>query len=354
MHSVRYVEEKTPDWERVREILQLSAQANHWTNFGPVSRALEQSLADALELHPDRSVVMCSSATAAIHALAGVHAARQGRKLRWISSAYTFFSVRSGALADSVGFVDCDEQAMLDLRKVDGIPADAWDGLIVTNIFGLAPDAQRYVEYCRARQKALIVDSAQALLGVTRGDADAPMEAISFHHTKPWGVGEGGCALVRREDESLVRAAINFGVSAPEAIRPYCGNGKISDIACAAILDRWERMTTWASLYAEQRRRIAALGADSGLVELRRATSGAVTQSVPFIMPGPLAMDKLGGYSFDMRKYYRPLASGFPRAEEIFSRMLNVPCHPGMAAISDDELRRVLDAIGKRSRQLAN
>ena len=37
-------------------------------------------------------------------------------------------------------------------------------------------------------------------------------EILSFHHTKPWGFGEGGAVICETFDEKIVRQLINFGV----------------------------------------------------------------------------------------------------------------------------------------------
>ena len=68
----------------------LRRQPTHWTNFGPVCRALERVLEHVWELPRERAVVMCSSGTAALYALSGLHAFRLGRPLRWVGSGYGF------------------------------------------------------------------------------------------------------------------------------------------------------------------------------------------------------------------------------------------------------------------------
>lgn len=53
-------------------------------------------------------------------------------------------------------------------------------------------------------------------------------------------------------------------------------------------------------------------------------------------------MADLTGQPFDMGKYYPPLGKGYPKAAHIFSRIVNIPCHSGMAAIPNDVLKAVL------------
>jgi dTDP-4-amino-4,6-dideoxygalactose transaminase len=338
---VRFVEDKPIDWRRVQEILECSRRANRWTNFGPVSQALEQALEFVLQLPPDRAVVVCSSASTGLTALAGLHAVKRGRPLRWLVSAYTFAIQRTGVLSDSI-IVDCNDLGLLDLAAVKNLREEQWDGMIVTNLFDALENFDRFVRFCRKRGKALILDSAGAMLGLDRRAAAMPAEAISFHHTKPWGVGEGGCVIVDRADVPLVRSALNFGMGQPEVLKPFAGNGKISEFACALILDRLERLPAWSSFYIGQRHRLAKLCKEAGLPTLGHRPAGAVIASLPVLAARPIQMADLTGQPFDMGKYYPPLGKGYPKAAHIFSRIVNIPCHSGMAAIPNDVLKAVL------------
>src|SRR4051812_43130074 len=68
-----YLENKQPNHYRVKELLGLSADANHWANGGPVSQLLEHRIAEITRLHSDRTVVVCANGTAALNVLAGLH-----------------------------------------------------------------------------------------------------------------------------------------------------------------------------------------------------------------------------------------------------------------------------------------
>lgn len=342
---VAFVEAKQIDWRRVQEILGPSQRANHWTNFGPACRALEGAVAHLLELPPERSVLACASATTGLAALAGLHAARAGRRLRWVVSSYTFFNQRLGPFADAI-VVDCGDDGLINRDAMATLPAEGWDGLVLTNLFGAVSDYRPYAAFCRARGKALIVDSAAALFGPLRSAADLPEEAISFHHTKPWGVGEGGCVVVAREDAALVQSMLSFGVGGPDTLRPYSGNGKISDIACALILERLERLPDWAPRYREQRNRIERLGAALGLRPLHPAPDTALRGSVPFLAPRPVPVGALPDAGVRMCKYYPPLDRQCGNAMRIFDHIVNVPCHPDMSRLPDEVVIAALRRLG--------
>lgn len=338
---VRHVENKHIDWERVREITTLSERTGQWANFGPVSAALERALECILGLPDNRAIVMCASATVGLQVLAGLEAARRGRPLRWAVSAYTFFSQRIGPFSDSI-VVDCDDCGIIDLEAVAALPDEAWDGLVVTNLFAGLPSARAFAAFCHALSKAIIVDSAAALFGPDRSWAGQSNEAISFHQTKPWGVGEGGCVIVDRDDATLARSLINFGIGAPPALKTFAGNGKISDIACAVILERLERLPSWARSYDAQRLRIETMCRALGVPLLLQAPRDAILASVPALSAQPVGRDDFAGIGFDVGKYYPPLDDRCPTARGIFARIVNMPSHRGMEAVDTQALTRAL------------
>lgn len=346
---VRYVEDKRADWGRVQEILTLSERARQWANFGPVALALERALEHVLALPAERAVVACASATVGLQALAGLHAVKRGRPLRWAVCDYTFFSQRTGIFADAIA-VDCGEDGIVDLDALAALPDESWDGLVVTNLFAGLPDLGRFARFCAARGKALIADSAAALFGPDRAPdgtgAGHPDEAISFHHTKPWGLGEGGCVIVDRRDVPLIRAALNFGVGGPDLLKRFSGNGKISDIASAPILERLERLSQWAPSYQAQRARIEDACANAGLPLLIAAPRAAILASVPVLAARTIGAGDVADFGFDLGKYYPPLGGGV-RARRLFARIVNIPSHAGMAAIGTDAIAGLLAALSK-------
>ena len=347
---VRFVEAKPFDAGRLTAILEDSILMNHWTNGGPTAARLEAMVHRRLGISESRCVVVASSATAALLAMAGVFAHRLGRPVRWIGSSFGFFSGRIGPLAGSIDFVDCGADGSLDLECVEGRPANAWDGLLVTNVFGSAPDLARYSEYCRSRGKLLLADNAMAFLGFDRSSLDTPDEIISFHHTKPWGFGEGGCAVLPRPYAELFRHLLNFGHQAPTSLAAFAGNGKMSDLAAAAVIARLEAEDEWAPLYRTQWQRIADLGIRSGLSLLNRPAPGAVPGFVAFEAPGSIAGRLIAGRGVPMAKYYPPL-SETARAHDLYDRNVCVACHPGMAFLPDaaiaDELTRIEALAGR-------
>ena len=341
--DLRFVEAKQIDWERIKRILAASERENHWTNFGPVSRRLEATLAEMLELHSDSAVVVTSSATAALFAIAGVSAAHMRCSVRWVTSAFGFFSTRIGPLA-SVQFVDCDDSGLLDLAHLAEMPEDSWDGLLVTNVFSARATMADYVQFCRQRGKAIIIDNAMCLLGYDRTSLDAPPEIISFHHTKPWGFGEGGCAVVPRNDVPLVRNLVNFGHLAPPQLSMFAANGKLSELGAAAILQRLEQLQEWAPAYTAQWCRIAEIATAAGFNIFQKPAAGSVIGFVPLLAPRSVSAARIRASSLPMAKYY-PLLEDLPNARALYAHVVCVASHANLAALSDAIIEQELSSL---------
>eukprot|EP00953_Heterococcus_sp_UTEX-ZZ885_P000825 967-Heterococcus_DN1.PRE.1 len=121
---------------------------------------------------------------------------------------------------------------------------DDIDGIIVTNIFGVACDVLWYEQWCQQHNKLLLFDNAATAIGYA---ADGRCihdigngSIISLHETKPIGRGEGGAVIVDSEVQQHVMCAMNFGFSAATGVRlghRGCSNWRMSDIAAAAICD---------------------------------------------------------------------------------------------------------------------
>ena len=343
-----FIEAKRPDPQRLAALLARSARDNHWANNGPIVRLLEERLTQVAQLNDDQAVIACSSGTAALNLLAGLHAIKLGRPLRWAVSAFGFFSTFIGPFTNAT-MIDCDDQGMLDLDALAEKPSDQYDGVCVTNLFGLPHDIGPTLQFCREHNKPLIIDNAFGLMDTHRKQyANAP-EIVSLHHTKPWGFGEGGCAIVHRKDEDLARSLINFGVGYESLAAPYGFNGKMSDVSAAYILDRIEQANEWAPRSAQQVTRVEQLVAKADL-PLKPLTPcdtppAGLAQAV-FVAQDPIGDEQLNNPHVVLRKYYRPMTKPWPKsATDLYNHILNVPCHPGLANVADKDLIETLRQV---------
>lgn len=343
---VPFVEVKHPDYAHVRELLAASEASGTWSNFGPLSRALEQRTAELLALPAHRRVVACANGTVALHALVLLHEHLAGRPLRWVVSAFTFHAQRQGPLAGAA-VVDCDARGYLDLDALAALDPGGYDGIVVTHLFGSERRVDAYEELAARHGKALLFDSATCFATAFDGTppaAGAAAELFSFHHTKPCGFGEGGCVVVPAACEDTFRSLVNFGLYKAIDTGPRSGNGKMSDVAAAFILDRLRGLEAIAAAHRAQQRRLAAIARELGLELLvDGGGEGALPNLVPILFPRPVSLERFREAPLVTHKYYRPLLPR-PRADDLYARIVCLPCHAGVAALSDDALGATLAA----------
>ena len=341
---IPFVEAKHPDYQHVRDLLAASEASGTWSNFGPVSLRLEATIAEALELPPTRRAVACANGTVALHGLVLLHEHLAERPLRWVVSAFTFHAQHQGPLAGAQ-VLDCDEGGLLDAEALAALPADSWDGVIVTHLFGAARDVERYEAIAERAGKVLLFDSATCF-GTSYRDEPVGRfgagEVFSFHHTKPCGFGEGGCAVVPAALEDTFRSLINFGLYKGIDTGPRSANGKMSDVAAAFILDRLRRRDAIRGAHREQFGRLAACARDLGLALLGDGLdAGAFPNLAPVLASQPIGLEPLSAGPLVVHKYYRPIASR-PRADALYARVVCFPCHGGVAALTDRDLQRAM------------
>ena len=205
---------------------------------------------------------------------------------------------------------------------------------------------------CRDLGKELIVDSAGLLLGFARNDPWWSVdEILSFHQTKPWGMGEGGCAIVAKEHAPILRKFMNCGEGLDQNARAKAVNIKISDFSCALILQRLLRAPDWSVAHQAQARRILEIAGKAGLRPLAPLDLSVMTPPhLPMLARCPIAETSLAGNNFVMRKYYKPLADLSGNANTIYEHIVNVPCHPDMEALCDEEIGRSLEDVASSGR----
>lgn len=348
--KVAFVESKAPDMGRVAKLLERSARQNAWANRGPVYHQLAESFEDHLGVARELAVVPMANGGVALEAMARLHASKVGRKLNWVASAYSFQNLGRGYFND-VTFVDCDAGGRLDLAALAALDPESWDGVIITNPFGLYTDFSDIAQLACRTGKSVLIDNAS---GLHSHIANLPWQAFSLHHTKPYGMGEGGLALVPRTEADVLYEFVNYGATIKPDHRPHwCGNGKLSDIAAAFQLDRLEQLSDWGGKSLHQRDRIMTLARQAGLSPLATPQSGIPMTSMPFLAEGPVSPDAINATQHaTFAKYYRPLAL-LPQVTYLYERLINIPCHPDMAQLTDAQILEDISTCLQRKAQPA-
>lgn len=318
--------------------LEWCAERNHWANGGPLWDELAKQFQQHMRLDARQALVPCSSGGIALEAMARLWQQRLGRPLRWAIPSFSFRNLGRGWFAGAL-VVDCDQDGMIDVEALDDPGPGRYDGIIAVNPLGAATSFASVIAFAQDRGVPLIIDNA-AGLGPEVPDHD--WQTFSLHHTKPYGMGEGGLALLPAEATEAFKALIGYG-DLPDPPSIWLNNGKISDISCAFLLDRLQDAADWSQAYATQRQRILALAAEFGLLPLPGVASATcpltsvALQSATGIAPENLKNTR----HFVPAKYYQPIAPT-PTATALFAKLVNIPAHPTMARLSDDQIREDL------------
>jgi dTDP-4-amino-4,6-dideoxygalactose transaminase len=345
MQKIAFIERKEPDLARVRELLALCNSANHWANEGPLFRRLQREYHSHLGLKSEFAILPCSNGGIALEAIARLHERYAGKKLRWVASAFSFQNLGRGYFADTA-FLDCDTAGCLDLSELAALDPASFDGIVLTNPHGLLRDFSAYIAFAQRERKALLIDNAA---GLGPSISDWPWQAFSLHQTKPYGVGEGGLAVVPKDALEDLRQLLTYG-PVPTDAASWLNNGKLSDISAAFHLDRLSRHHIWSPSYREQATRIVGIASRVGFRPLRAMSeSDPITMSWPLVAPTPISMEAvLSSRAVTLGKYYRPLASR-RMATWLYERLVNMPTHPDMEMLSDadieNELLRLLPSV---------
>jgi len=328
MQPISFVESKKLKFTSIKKLLAISKKLNHWTNFGPVSLILEKRIKEITKTK--HSIIVCSSGTQALFALVNLYNYINNRELKWVTSSFSFPCNCMGPL-QKVEVVDCKMDGMLDLSKVEDC-----DGVVLTNVFGVKNDISEYQHFCKENNKILIYDSAAAL-----NYYDCVNSIVSFHHTKPWGMGEGGCVIVDKKYERTMRSLINFGLTTGEVVNGWATNAKLSDIAAAFILMRLEDINFYKNVYENQFSRVAGIAKELGFSVLENSCNHFVS-AVPLI--APFALYNLKNPFVAIKKYYKPL-SKTPVASYLYDRIIFFPCHTQIERLNAEHIESCLNFI---------
>ncbi|ABV37607.1 pyridoxal phosphate-dependent enzyme [Shewanella sediminis HAW-EB3] len=335
---VSFAERKEFNINRVSELLESSEFYNRWSNRGPAWFALAHAYENFFTRLTNKVVIPCANGGIALEALAGLHNVRQKKTLRWCVSSFSFANAGRGVFSNAIK-VDCDEQGALSLDALSQIDQNSFDGIVVTNPFGLLKDFSLYSEWQNKTGKVVIYDNAA---GINADLPDVPYQSLSLHHTKPFGLGEGGLIIVPKDEFEDILKLIEYTTISPDESANWVNNGKISDISCAALLTRLETSAQWIPLYQQQAIRLVNIAEELGYSNLFCTDIPAM--GYPLLAPYSIESHTLENSFFRVGKYYKPLAKT-SNATSIFNRIINVPSHPDMHKVSDDNIRSVLQKI---------
>ena len=249
---------RLPPAERLLPYLQRIDATRIYTNWGPLSSEFEGRLARTLSL-PDGGVVSASSGTSALVGAILAAAGRADRKPLALIPAFTF--VATATAAQQCGyqpyFADVDPESWA-LQPDDALRCAALDqvGLVIPVApFGRPVPQATWDEFQARTGIPVVIDGAASFEGLIEASERClgriPV-ALSFHATKSFATGEGGCVALNDVTKGeRVTQALNFGFRVGRDSEIAHINGKLSEYHAAvglAALDCWPE--THASMRA--------------------------------------------------------------------------------------------------------
>jgi dTDP-4-amino-4,6-dideoxygalactose transaminase len=230
-----WIPKKNIDTDLVNKLLEKSLESNHFTNNGPNVVLLESFIRDKFKINDDKSVIVVTNGAVALHSLTSGIQYTENRTIQWATQSFTFPPSAQSNLSN-VEIIDIDKEGGIDLESLD----KSTNGIIVTNIFGNVVDIDKYTEWAKINNKFLIFDNAATSYTFYKGKNCVNYGngcIISFHHTKPFGFGEGGAIIVDKKYEKAIRCLNNFGIGLTDEYWVKEGNNnKMSDISAVYIL----------------------------------------------------------------------------------------------------------------------
>jgi dTDP-4-amino-4,6-dideoxygalactose transaminase len=347
--------------DRFMRYLQKSLDQGKLSNDGPLQAVLGAKVKAAVRSVND--VLLACNGTAALHALCIGLNLKYQKEIRWITQAFTFSSCINGSLA-ACQIADVDPEHFGPSFAYLENHVDEFDGIIVTNVFGLQTNLLKYQDWCDRHDKLLIQDNAASPIGFVENTKHTCIHdlgdgaIVSFHETKPFGRAEGGAIFARNDVLTFVHQAMNFGFNIPANIRrPHraCSNWRMSDVAAAAICDHLDFMESndWEERLQDLTKFAESCLESNGL-QLAFPVQYPTILSCLFIRLNEgntpeKALRRLFSHNIEAKHLYVPLCgrNDAPEAWKLFDSTICLPFH---LEISRSQLRRIIQvAAGNMS-----
>jgi dTDP-4-amino-4,6-dideoxygalactose transaminase len=354
-----------PSAERLLPYLRRIDATRVYTSWGPLVLELEERLCRRFSLPPG-GVVSASSGTSALTAaiLASAGRAASGRRFA-IVPALTF--VATAAAAESCGYTlriaDVDPETwQLDPERV-AARADLDEVAVVIPVapFGRPARQEPWLGFRERTGIPIVIDGAAtfetAASQPERILGELPV-AMSFHATKAFATGEGGCvASTETGVVEQIGQALNFGFWGSRDSATPSLNGKLSEYHAAvglAELDGWpmkrDQLEGVVALYVDA---FASVGLSDQLVcaptvglsyILFRAGDVAESASVQrSLRAGGIDFRLWYGRGVHEHTHFAGVARGrLDTAEDLAARLIGLPVAPDLAPA---EVRCVADAV---------
>ena len=345
-----------PPLEEYTEHLRHIWASGQLTNQGAAAVELERLIAERLGV--PYCLFMANGTLAiqlAIRAL--------GVKGRVITTAYSYVATLSSILWENCEpvFVDIDPNTTcIDANAVEQALKNGASAILATHVYGIPCAVDRLAELGKRYNAKVIYDAAHAFGATYKGKsllAYGDMSTCSFHATKLFHTGEGGCVIAHSEkDAAQLRLLRSFGHIGDEHFQLGI-NAKASELNAAmglTVLPHVERlMSERGQIVAQYDTALA-----SAPITRPQAPEGWVTNHAyyPVIFRSGEAMQRVkaaleADQVFPRRYFYPSLETlsyvrgdACPLSRSVADRVLCLPLYPGLA---QKDVERITELVGR-------
>ena len=341
-----------------------------WITTGPQCKALETALS---QRYGGRPVRLVNSATAALELALRLIGVGPGDEvittpLSWVATANVILAVGARPV-----FVDVDPVTRnIDLSAMERAITPRTKALLPVDLAGLPVDRDRLYAIATAHGLRVIEDAAQSMGALWAGQEigrSGDLVSFSFHANKNMTTTEGGCLVLRTEEEAQrfeklrLQGVARFADGGMD-VEAWGGKANLTDVAAAIGLGQLKRLDEFNA-----RRRVLAkryfecfpqeLGFELPPADFEHSNWHMFQPLLPAVLPSHVPhrgafIEAMRGHGigvgvhypamhlFSLYRSYGHREGEFPHAERIGQRTVTLPLFPAMR---DDDIERVCAAL---------
>jgi dTDP-4-amino-4,6-dideoxygalactose transaminase len=331
---------------------------NQWlTNRGELVRELEGKLINYLGV---KHLTLTTNGTLPIQ----IAIKALGLSGEVITTPFSYVATTSAVVWENCTpvFVDIDPKYLtIDENKIEAAITDKTTAILATHVFGNPCNVEVIAQIAKKHNLKVIYDAAHCFGVEYNGQSIfnyGDISTCSFHATKIFHTGEGGCWITNNEElQQKMYYMHNFGHNGPEDFHGVGINAKMSELQAAMGLTVFDHMDKIVSnrkeaveLYVEKLKK-----ADVEFLKLREGTKWNY-HYFPIIFKSEeallKAMASLNKENIFPRRYFYPSLNTLnyvqndncPISENISKRVL---CLPLSEEIKDSDIINICKVINK-------
>jgi len=344
---------KNINLNEINDNISLCLEKKQLTNGGKNVLELQNNIKKIFNIDENKEVLVTCNGAMGLYSIVGGLNIFYNKKLRWAVQAFTFPCSHQGVLMDSI-IIDIDENMGPNIYELNN-RKDDYDGIIITNCFGIVCNIDIYQKFCKENNKLLVFDNAASSYSIYKDKnilnyGDACM--VSLHHTKPIGFGEGGFIIFDKKYLNEMDKSICFGFTRENRFdySIFASNYKMSEISAIYILNF---LKNFEHIYQHHKKLIIYFIHRIKEEKLEKFVSllpsfadydKSLLSCIPIIFNNKINTNIFIENKIEAKKYYYPLSFEFTNTVDIFNRII---CLPLTTDITNETIDFYIDIIKK-------